>query len=70
MSAESLRAGSGRNCVYSENTLWWTEELSETCGVLFQEQIWEISACSFIIRIYHDARSPERQTGTVDLPDT
>jgi len=23
---------------------WWTEELSETCRVLFQKQIWEISA--------------------------
>jgi len=24
-------------CVYSENSWWWTEELSETCRVSFQE---------------------------------
>ena len=27
---------------------WWTENLSETCRVLFQKEIWEISAsCCF-----------------------
>ena len=26
---------------------WWTEELSETCTVLFQKYIWEISASSW-----------------------
>ena len=26
---------------------WWSEELSETCRVLFQEWIWEISASSW-----------------------
>jgi len=26
------------------NSWWWTEELSETCRVLFQKWIWEISA--------------------------
>ena len=26
---------------------WWTEELSETCRVLFLKQIWEISASSW-----------------------
>ena len=26
---------------------WWTEELSETCRVLFRKQIWEISASSW-----------------------
>jgi len=30
-----------------QNSWWWTEELSETCRVLFQEQIWEISASSW-----------------------
>jgi len=31
-------------CVHSEkNSWWWTEELSETCRVLFQKYIWEIS---------------------------
>jgi len=23
------------------NSWWWTEELSETCRVLFQNKIWE-----------------------------
>jgi hypothetical protein len=27
-----------------KNSWWWTEELSETCRISFQEQIWEISA--------------------------
>ena len=27
-----------------KNSWWWTEELSETCGVLFQKEIWKISA--------------------------
>jgi len=34
-------------CVYSENSWWWTEELTETCRVLFQKQIWEISVSSW-----------------------
>ena len=29
---------------------WWIEELSETCRILFQKQIWEISASSWF---YH-----------------
>jgi len=29
------------------NFCWWTEELSETCRVLFQKYIWEISASSW-----------------------
>jgi len=34
-----------------KNSWWWTEELSETGRVSFQEYIWEISASSwFIIR--------------------
>ena len=27
-----------------KNSRWWTNKLSETCRVLFQKQIWEISA--------------------------
>ena len=27
-----------------KNSWWWTEELSETCRVLFQKWIWEIGA--------------------------
>jgi len=30
-----------------KNSWWWTEELSETCRVLFQKFIWEISASSW-----------------------
>ena len=30
-----------------KNSWWWTEELSETCRVLFQKQISEISASSW-----------------------
>jgi len=46
-----------------KNSWWWTEELSETCRVLFQKYIWEISASSwFDYKNYHDARSPECQT--------
>jgi len=34
-----------------KNSWWWTEELSETCTVSFQEWIWEISASGwFIVR--------------------
>jgi hypothetical protein len=29
------------------NSWWWTEELSETCGVSFQNRIWEIGASSW-----------------------
>jgi len=58
----SLRAGTGWNSVlillashmtYTigvctlKNSWWCTEELSETCRVLFQKQIWEISASSW-----------------------
>ena len=30
-----------------KNSWWWTEELSETCRVLFQKWIWEISGSSW-----------------------
>ena len=30
-----------------KNSWWWTAELSETCRVLFQKYIWEISASSW-----------------------
>ena len=30
-----------------KNSWWWTQELSETCRVLFQTLIWEISASSW-----------------------
>jgi len=40
----------------------WTEELSETCRVLFQNKLEKLThLVGFIIRIFHDARSPERQ---------
>jgi hypothetical protein len=51
--AVRLLAGTGWNspvwhipmAVYTVlDSWWWTENLSETCKVLFQKQIWEISA--------------------------
>jgi len=75
--ADSLRAGSGRNilillasCVtYTiavctvKNSWWWTEELSETCRVSFQNKFRKlVHLVGFIVRIFHDAaQSPERQ---------
>ena len=44
------------------NSWWWTEELSETCRILFQNKFEKLEhLVGLIIRIYHDARSPERQ---------
>jgi hypothetical protein len=31
---------------------WWTETQSETCRILFQKSIWEISACSWFYYMY------------------
>jgi len=58
--ADNLQEGSGWNilillascmtyttAVCTVKNSWWTEELSETCRVLFQKQIWEISASSW-----------------------
>ena len=43
-----------------KNSWWWTEEMSETRTVLFQKEIWEISASSwFYYKNFHNARSPE-----------
>jgi len=51
-----------------KNSWWWTEELSETCTVLFQKKIGKLlHLVGFNIRIYHDARSPERQIQFYDL---
>ena len=48
-----------------KNSWWWTEELSETCRVSFQNKL-EILVhlVGFIIRIRHDARSHERKKNT------
>jgi len=45
-----------------KNSWRWTEELSETCRVLLQKNKFEtlVHLDGFIIRMYHDARSPER----------
>ena len=45
-----------RCCVYSENSWWWTEELSETCTVSFQKWIWKISASGWFY--YKNRRIP------------
>jgi len=72
----SLRTGSGQSVLillascmtYTiavctvKNCWWWTEELSETCRVSFQNKFEKlVHLVGFIIGIYHDARSPERQ---------
>jgi hypothetical protein len=44
------------------DSCWWTENLSETCTVLFQNKFEKlVHLVGFIIRIYHDARSSECQ---------
>ena len=45
-----------------KNSCWWTEKLSETCRVLFQNKFARlVHLVGFIIRIYHDAQWPESQ---------
>jgi len=49
-----------------KNSWWWTEELSETCRVLFQNKVEKlVNLVGFTMWIYHDARSPECQNVTV-----
>ena len=45
-----------------KNCWWWTEELSETCkGFIPKINLRKlVHLVGFVIRIYHDARSPER----------
>jgi len=53
-----------------KNSWWWTGELSETCRVSFQNKFEKlVHLVGFIIRICHDARSPERKIsfGTYSL---
>ena len=62
--ADSLRAGSGRNCcVYSEKT---PDDGQRNCPKhleFYSKNKFEklVHLVGFIIRIYNDARSPERQ---------
>jgi len=45
-----------------KNSWWWTEELSETCSFIPKINLEKlVHIFGFIIRIYHDERSPERQ---------
>jgi len=45
-----------------KNPWWWTEELPETCRVYSKNKLDELlHLVGFTIRIYSDARSPERQ---------
>jgi len=46
-----------------QNSWWWTEELSETCIEFYSKNKFEklVHLVGFIIRIYHEAPSPERQ---------
>ena len=50
--ADSYRAGSGWNILILIASWWWTEELSETCTVSFQNEFDKlVQLVSFIIRI-------------------
>ena len=50
------------------NSWWWTEELSETCRVLFLETFEKlVHLVGFGIRIHHDARSYECQISLLNL---
>jgi len=45
-----------------KNSRWWTEELSKTCRVLFQNKFEKlVHLVGFIIGIWHDAWSHERK---------
>jgi len=45
-----------------KNCWWWTEELSKTCKVSSKNKFEKlVHLVGFIIRIFHDTRSPERQ---------
>jgi len=45
-----------------KNSWWWTEELSKTCRVSIQNKFEKlVHLVGFIVRIYHDAWSHERQ---------
>jgi hypothetical protein len=50
-----------------KNSWWCTEELSKTCRVFSKNEFGKlVHVVGFIVRIYHDARSPERQFITMN----
>ena len=54
-----------------KNSWWWTGELSETCRVLFQEEIWEISASSgFYYKKSFGFFKVDKTTGLDCIPNT
>ena len=64
--AESLRATCQQTCmyccVYSEKLLMMDRKLFETCRVYSKNKFDKlVHLIGFIIRIYHDVPSPERQ---------
>ena len=61
-----------------KNSWWWTEKLSETCRVLFQKWIWEISASSWFYyknfrRIFHQKKARDSNLSptllSIDIDD-
>jgi hypothetical protein len=51
-----------------KNSWWWTEELSETRIVSFQNKFEKlVHLVGFIIRICHDARSHERKKNATEI---
>jgi hypothetical protein len=51
-------------CIKWKNSWWWTEELSETCRVSFQNKNEKlVHLVGFIIRICHDQKNKKNYTG-------
>jgi len=51
-----------------KNSWWWAEELSETCKFHSKNKFEKlVRLVGFIIKIYHDARSHERQINQFNL---
>ena len=71
--ADSLRAGSGRRswscCVYSENLLMMDRKNCPKHVEFYSKNKLArfVHLVGFIIRIYHDARSPERQIHCINV---
>jgi len=64
--ARKLSAKTSMTYTIAVCTVWnswrWTDELSETCRVLFQNKFEKlVHLVGFTIRMYHDARSSEHQ---------
>ena len=63
-----IRMDPDQSSVQWNNSWWWTEELSETCRVSFQNKFEKLlHLAGFSIRICHDARLHERKIHGINL---